>query len=416
MMSKTHSAALPNVLAIVPAFTPSTQINVTTPLLDLCASRNLDFRLQLENTVKTMDIDWADVIVLCRNIEPGQAWFQHVLKQKKPYIYDIDDNFFDIPGDSFEARYYRASERINTFTQYLQYASLVRVYSEPLRLRVQEINNRVIKVVPPLDFRHIRPRRNSGDTIKIVYATSRTHDELFSIFLPALEKLLKSHHTKIHVYFLGFTPATLQKHPRVHSIPMIWDYPAYLRNFSSAGYDIGLAPLLDDVFHRSKTNNKFREYGACQIAGIYSNVDVYTSCVRHNETGLLVSNTVNDWYDAMTLLIENKELRRKIQLAAYEFVRNNFSQEEFTETWAVQIKGVLNAQVPEQYSVPVVQVDGTLNNYRESFKKKIYNKFSQSNSWKSFLSLAVRFIRRYVSTTFIFWKYQLKIWCVSFKN
>lgn len=403
-------------LAVLPGFIPSTQINIVTPLLDLCALRAVDFRLHLEGTVKAKDVDWADIVILCRNVEPGQAWFSYLLQHQKPYIYDIDDNFFDLPGDSPVAKYYRSPERLEMLTQYLRYASLVRVYSDPLHSKVLPINSKVVKVVPPLDFRHIRPRRAVGETVKIVYATSRADDELFSIFLPALQKTLDDYGSKIEVYFLGFTPPALRKHPRVHTSPMIWNYAAYLRSFSSAGYDIGLAPLLDDVFHRSKTNNKFREYGACQIAGVYSNVDVYASCVRQNETGILVSNKTNDWYDALALLIENHNLRQKIQTAAREYVRNNYSQEEFVKSWAIQIRGVLEAQNLHEHSVSTARADSLKHIQRQSLLEKLFDKLSQLNGWSSAFSLLIRFIRHRVLVILFLWKYKMIIWYVTFKH
>lgn len=400
----------PNVLAVIPAFIPSTQINVVTPLMDLCVERVINFRLHLESTVKLKDIEWADIVVLCRNIEPGQAWFYELLQQDKPYIYDIDDNFFDI--NTSEASYYRSPERLDMFTQYLRNASLVRVYSEPLRLRILELHSRVVKVVPPLDFRHVLSRRAANeDKVKIVYATSRTHDELFSIFLPALEKILHYYNNQVQVYFLGFTPPELRKHPGVYSVPMIWDYPAYLRKFSSAGYDIGLAPLLDDVFHRSKTNNKFREYGACQIAGIYSNVDVYASCVQHNQTGILVSNEEKAWYDALALLIENPDLRRKIQLSAYDFVRSNYSQTEFVKSWAQQIKNIFTDTKQVKHSI---ETDLPVKNYNQINKqgiiKKIYDKFVHSDGLSSFIAFLFQGLRRKIFSMFLFWKYKFLIW------
>jgi len=393
----------------MPGFMPSTQMNVIAPLLILHASHNIYFRLQLESTVKIKDLEWADVILLCRNTEPSQAWFQDMLQRNKPYIYDIDDNFFEIAGDSPDARYHRSPERLDMFTQYLRWASLVRVYSEPMRSRVLAINPRVVKVVPPVDFRHICPRRSSDNRIKIVYATSRAHDELFSIFLPALEKILENYSTKIEVYFLGFTPPSLRKHPRVHSVPMIWDYPAYLRNFSSAGYDIGLAPLLDDVFHRSKTNNKFREYGACQVAGIYSNVDVYASCVQQYETGILVANRTEDWYDALVLLIENPALRQKIQSAAYEFVRKNYSQDEFVKNWLSQIKDIAEVQRRNHQVIAIAQDEAVKKANKGGLIERLFDKFSRSEGWVSFFSLLTHITRQRIVTLFLFWKYQIVI-------
>lgn len=304
------------------------------------------------------------------------------------------------------------------FTRYLRYASLVRVYSEPLRQRVLAINDKVVKVVPPVDFRHIRPRRASRGKIKIVYPTSRANDELFSIFLPALEKILNDYDGKIEAYFLGFTPPTLRKHARVHSVPMIWDYPTYLQRFSSAGYDIGLAPLLDDIFHRSKTNNKFREYGACQIAGIYSDVDVYSSCVSQMETGILVPNTTEAWYNAIKLLIEDRALQKKIQLSAYQFVKEHYSQQKFVQEWAEQIQCVLATQLPERdkHNLSLSSITILDSNHQVNVLNKIARKISQSTDWFYLFSSIIQSLRRRFWTLFLLTKYRLIVWFISLRR
>ena len=121
--------------------------------------------------------------------------------------------------------------------------------------------------------------------MKLIYATSRLDDSLGRIFLPALRRLLDEAGPRIEVHFWGPRPPAELPAVRHHAV--VHDYNRFLRRFSAAGFEIGLAPLADDVFHRSKTNTKFREYGACGIAGVYSDVEVYSDCVRHGETGLL---------------------------------------------------------------------------------------------------------------------------------
>ena len=115
-----------------------------------------------------------------------------------------------------------------------------------------------------------------------------------------------------------------------------------MQRFSAMGFDIGLAPLLDDEFHRSKTNNKFREYGACQIAGVYSNVDTYSRYIRDGETGLLVDNTTETWITALTRLITDPQLRLKIVRQALDYAHQNFSQEAYLRVWQSQVENVLS--------------------------------------------------------------------------
>jgi hypothetical protein len=107
------------------------------------------------------------------------------------------------------------------------------------------------------------------------------------------------------------------------------DYDRFLRRFSQAQFDIGLAPMKDDLFHRSKTNNKFREYGACGIAGVYSDVEVYSGCVQNETTGLLVANDSEAWYRAIAHLIEDPELRQRLKDQSRDYVRLHYSQEQF---------------------------------------------------------------------------------------
>jgi len=160
--------------------------------------------------------------------------------------------------------------------------------------------------------------------------------------MPALLRVMTKYGSGVEVHFWGVRPASICNLSNVFLHPLISDYDKYFRLFSAAGFDIGLAPLKDDVFYRSKTNIKFREYAACHIAGIYSNMDVYSSCVKDKETGLLVSNDPDDWYETMVQLIEEPGLREKIKTNAYDYVREYYPHGDFENVWWVQIKKLLS--------------------------------------------------------------------------
>ena len=152
------------------------------------------------------------------------------------------------------------------------------------------MNPRVAHIFAPVDLSLVPPPRETRPPgpIQIVYATSRMQDALCDIFQPALARI-ESLCGPGRGPFLGM-PSAGAALPGVRFHGLICQYDRYLRRFSRAGYDIGLAPLPDDVFYRSKTNNKFREYGASGVAGIYSHNDVYSQCVQHEVSGLLVAN------------------------------------------------------------------------------------------------------------------------------
>ena len=330
------------ILAILPSIIPSTQILIIKPLLFLHQKGQIKLKVFLEAEFNPEWLAWPDLVVFCRNFSPlCLPWLDTLLTRRIPYIYELDDNLLDIPADTPYAQGVRQPFYQANLQRFIRQASLVRVYSNALCERLQPLTTQTSLVAGPLDWSLIHPPhpRHPGDPLKIVYATSRIDgDNLASLFLPALERVLQQYSRRVEVHFLGANPLRDQKLPQVYFEPYCASYDQYLRRFSSAGYDIGLAPLLNDIFHRSKSNIKYREYGASHVAGIYSNVDVYANWVKHGETGLLVENSESEWYNAFVRLIEDETLREHIRQNGYAQVRQQFSQEQSAQDWLEHIQ------------------------------------------------------------------------------
>ncbi len=337
----------PRLLAILPDFVPSTFICVMRPLVQLHRAGEIRARILPEFLTRRSSIEWADLVVFCRNTEPEYAYLlDFIVKRGTPYIYDLDDDFFELPLDSKMGRYHRKPERLAMLLRYLQSAERVRVYSEPLLERMKTINPKVEKFAAPVDLSLIATPRNSfgREPIKIIYATSRIEDETVGVIESALMRILKTYHRRVEFHFWGWNANKLSSFPGVHHHPFILNYERFLKKFSRSGFDIGLAPLTDDPFHRSKTDNKFREYGASAIAGIYSRVGVYSACVADGETGLLVRNEPDLWYGAMARLIEDPLLRERIKRQARCDVQTRYSQELFVKAWQKQIEDLIRVK------------------------------------------------------------------------
>jgi len=334
----------PRVLALMPALMPSTVIAVVKPLIVLHQQSRIVLDVQLERSVSRRRVALADVVVFCRNCEPRYASaLDTVMAAAKPYIYVLDDDLFNLPASSEVAAYHHDPLVRRQLEEYVAGAQLVTVFSKTLAKKARFLNPRVETVAGSVDFRLLsRPHpRSSDEPLRIVYATSRRKDDLAQLFAYDLLRLLDRQYPKVEAHVWGCRIPELANHPNVRFVDFIPDYDRYLRRFSRCGFDIGLAPLLDDNFHRSKTNNKYREYGACRIAGIYSDVDVYTRCVQHEVNGLIVSNTPGAWHDAMLRLIEDEPLRERIRGHAFRDVRERYSLESAQDTWWRQIESVL---------------------------------------------------------------------------
>ncbi len=337
----------PKVLAIVPSYIASCQIGVIKPLSALAAKRQIQLEVRLETKASVTAIHSADIVVFCRNTEPSYAYLlNEAVSTNKPIIYDLDDNFWDVPfeTDPELARYHRLPLRIQQLEKYLAHATLVRVYSPVMRELVSRLNLKVRLLKAGFDFSLLPvqlKQRDPRDKIKVVYATSRTVDNQYKLFAKGMTRALAKFGDQVEFTIWGCSPGDLVGHKGIKVLPLVGDYENFLHRFARSGFDIGLAPMEDTAFYRSKTNTKLRDYGACRVAGIYSDVEVYSSCVENNRTGLLVPNTDDGWFNAIAALVENERLRTEIQENAHKKVFDEYRQQVIEEEWLAQIHEIL---------------------------------------------------------------------------
>jgi hypothetical protein len=312
-------------------------MHVVKPLLRLHEAREIRAHIQLESMASVGELQKADVALFCRNVESGhRRLLDTALRAQIPVIYDLDDNFFLLPSGTAAAKKYGRAECRAMLEEYLAAADLVRVYSRPIYERVWPLNASVEIVRGVVDGRQLRARpvENSKQAVKIVFATSRLDDTLHRHFVPALAQLQAKRPGQIEVHFWGPKPPA--ELPGARHRAMIHDYDRYLQSLAEAQFDIGLAPLDNDLFHRSKTDTKFREYGASGVAGIYSAVDVYAA-VQDGQTGLIVASNTDAWLAALSRLIDDQTLRTNIQRQARAYVNEHYSPERFDATLLRQI-------------------------------------------------------------------------------
>jgi Glycosyl transferases group 1 len=99
--------------------------------------------------------------------------------------------------------------------------------------------------------------------------------------------------------------------PRVTVIhPLKW--PAYL-GFSATGErHIGLAPLLDTRFNRSRSHTRFLDHTRMGAAGVYSESSASAAVVTPRHDGVVVPMRHNDWVEAILELLADEALRSSI--------------------------------------------------------------------------------------------------------
>lgn len=281
---------------------------------------------------------WCDIVVCGRNCFGDELPFQLKLRQLNiPYIYDCDDNFLRLQSvNDPSVAYLRWPGSMEAVKAYMRHAFAIKVGSWQLAEDCREYNPHSVLQRYCFDMgiiADVSPPIKRDESLLIGYAGSITHTLDMKIALEAIHQVMKEY-ANISFVCYGVAVAGMEEWgQRVTCVPYAADYRSFLRDFASRGIDIAIAPLSDTPANRSKTNNKYREYGACGVPCIYSDMPVYSSCIRDGDNGLLCANDTRAWTEALRKLIGDQKLREHIARRAREDVAAHYSVSQAAEEW-----------------------------------------------------------------------------------
>ena len=163
-----------------------------------------------------------------------------------------------------------------------------------------------------------------ADRIIIGYFSgSITHNEDFELVIPALIRLFDAY-PQLHLKIAGIldVPAALEPYKERVMTSGFVDWRELPK--AMVDCDIILAPLVDTIFNRAKSENKWLEAGLVKVPTVASQVGAFAEQVKDGETGLLVGAD-NDWYAALDRLITDKTLRTQLGENAHKIATNDYS-------------------------------------------------------------------------------------------
>jgi glycosyltransferase involved in cell wall biosynthesis len=314
---------------------------------------------------------WADLVVMHR--PSSEEWFKFIkLMQKygKVFVADYDDNPFKTSPLNPGYQYFGTSpveyvwpdgkkewlwhedmisgtgkkifniERnisfLETFRANFKKADMVTCTTEELANEFRSINPNTV-VLPNVVTPEWYPAIPSWDKkeIRIGWQGGASHYEDLFFIQPVIVDVLKKLDNVKFVYFGdmrfkkifdGCDQSKIEWHHWV-------SHDVYPYKLSLLNCDIGLCPLVDNEFNRSKSAIKWMEYSMVGMATIASNIPPYSTVIEHDKTGLLCAEDTKEWYDAIELLVKSKSKTYAMAGSAKEQVMLHHNIQKKAHLW-----------------------------------------------------------------------------------
>ena len=289
------------------------------------------------------DFFGVDLMVFQRQHRPESfALMRRAQRRGIKAVYDLDDDLFSVPPEVQPAHSCYALENVQQqIREFLRYADAVVVSTRELeKVVVQHTVDTPVYVLENTldaemwDMPFTQRQAREPGPVTIGYAGSHSHVPDLVPILPALERVMESCED-VRLHFVGW-PEVADLSPdmfelyadriQVDGWAEIHRLPFLMRDM-----DIGLAPLRDNRFNRSRSGIKALQYWGLGIPVVVSPLPGY-KLVDPNVNGLF-ANFEHSWERALEMLIADAPLRRRMGMAGRVKMLERYDIRRRAEDW-----------------------------------------------------------------------------------
>jgi glycosyltransferase involved in cell wall biosynthesis len=254
------------------------------------------------------ELSQCDLVHVYRAAEPKLiAALKQLREDGVALSWDNDDDLTLLPKDSPSYRKMGGLIAERDFVwqmRAIKLAHLVTTSSAALAEKFRRVGGNHVAIIDnylPRDFLFGRRKRHDGLVVGWTAGLEHRADARMLGFEPVLQQILADH-PQVRVVTLGLKlNISHERYEHRRSVEFL-RLPQVIREF-----DIGLAPLADIPFNRSRSTIKAKEYAAAGVPWLASPVGQYTS-LGPSQGGRLVSD--DEWYGAISELIRHRRQRK----------------------------------------------------------------------------------------------------------
>ncbi len=269
-----------------------------------------------------------DIIFIQREVHMlGTTFFEKLLKLTgKKIVFDFDDAIWmQQPNVKRSLHFLKKPSKTKDI---IRMADAVLAGNAFLHDYAIPYNNNVIMFPTVVDTTYFTKQSASNkkkDSICIGWSGSHTTINHFKYLEKVLLRLKAKYQEKINILVFGDAD---YEHEQLGTKGIAWKKEIEREILSS--FDIGIMPLEENEWERGKCGMKALLYMASEVATIASPVGVNKEIIEHQKDGLL-AHSEEEWFSALSLLIENEEVRNSIALEGRKTIEKRYAVETYQQ-------------------------------------------------------------------------------------
>ena len=251
-----------------------------------------------------------------------------ILKRKsKKIILLLDDNLLDLNIFSELPFLYKLKIFINIYCYkffFNLFINEIWVTNKLLAKKVeQKISKNNLKIqLLSLNYISNYPLKK---IYKIAYLGTSSHTKELKWLRKLFEKIQKQRNDcLIEIYVNKKWRNYFRSVPRIKmSYPLDWETFFFDTNIGMV--DIVLNPIFDSNFNNFRSPTKFFDITRLQAVGIYSNREPFRNFINNNHDGILLDNNIDDWFEKISFLLDNSDVRERLYFNALQRLEKPFN-------------------------------------------------------------------------------------------
>jgi glycosyltransferase involved in cell wall biosynthesis len=271
--------------------------------------------------------DYDVVLVLREAFFLGGPWSEWIAARRAPLIFDFDDAIW-LPSISEGNRRFAALKNAGKVATLARMANTVIVGNSYLASWARKQNSNVQIVPTCVDTDRYVPRtasRGHDQPIVIGWSGSAATVGHFKLIQPVLQRIRRKFGARVEFKLVGVPEF---RNDALGVRGEAWSAATEVHSLQSM--DIGIMPLPDDEWSKGKCGLKALTYMSVGIPAIVSPVGVSHEIVADGVNGF-APPTDDEWVEALSQLILDEELRRKLGAAGRATVVERYSVERWRE-------------------------------------------------------------------------------------